>query len=162
LVFPPYMAHGWPESQHPAIRDWAATIDWLRSHINPPALTLRIVMADFWGSHPVGRHPVMTKAEVDGIIRGYIRIFGPLRPLVRGDGVPSLAGFYIQLADPMRWTIDVFRRAEHDPSFLDRAHRALHLRAERFIRGPGANLDDSNGAEPSKSTWQRWYDEDTY
>ncbi|KAK4233131.1 hypothetical protein C8A03DRAFT_48229 [Achaetomium macrosporum] len=154
LVFPPYVPHGWPDSQHPAVRDWVATIDWLRGHINTPALTLRVVMADFWAGPLIGRRR-MTKALADDIIRGYRCIINPLRPLVRGDG--GLAGFYIQLAHPARWTRDVVRRAEHDPGFLDRMHRSLDLQAERDIRGPGANLDDPNRAEPSKSSWQRWY-----
>ncbi|KAL2021087.1 hypothetical protein VTK56DRAFT_7506 [Thermocarpiscus australiensis] len=150
LVFPPLVPHGWPDSQHPAVRDWIATIDWLRGHINAPALTLRVVMADFWAGPLIGRGR-MTKALADDIIRGYRCIINPLRPLVRGDG--GLAGFYIQLAHPARWTRDVVRRAEHDPGFLDRMHRSLDLQAERDIRGPGANIDDPNRAEPSKSTW---------
>jgi hypothetical protein len=27
LVFPPYVPHGWPQAEHPAILDWVATVD---------------------------------------------------------------------------------------------------------------------------------------
>ncbi|KAK4234435.1 hypothetical protein C8A03DRAFT_37796 [Achaetomium macrosporum] len=158
LVFPPYVPHGWPDSQHPAVQDWVATVGWLRGHINAPALTLRVVMADFWADPIIGR-TAMTKAPAADIIRGYRCITNPLRPLVRGhDDGGGLAGFYIHPAHPARWTLDVVRRAEHDPGFLARMHRNLNVQAERDIRGPGANhLDDakSNRAEPSKSSWQR-------
>ncbi|KAK4233532.1 hypothetical protein C8A03DRAFT_47947 [Achaetomium macrosporum] len=157
LVFPPYVPHGWPDSEHPAVLDWVATVDWIRGRINAPALTLRVVMADFGSGPIIGRTP-MTKALADDIIRGYSRITNPLRPLVRDDG--GLAGFYMQVAHPSRWTQDVLRRAALDDGFLARMHRDLNVRAERHVRGPGSSLDDSNRAEPSKSSWQRWYEID--
>lgn len=160
LVFPPYVPpHGWPHSGHPALLDWVATVDWVRGHINAPALTLRVVMADFWCGPIVGR-TAMTKALADNIIRGYSRITNPLKPLVRDDG--GLAGFYMQVAHPARWTLDVLRRASLDEGFLARMHRNLNVQGERYVRGPGSNLDDPNRAEPSKSSWQRWYKTDPY
>jgi hypothetical protein len=161
LVFPPYVPHGWPDSEHPAVLDWVATVDWIRGQINAPALTLAVVMADFWAGPIIGR-TAMTKALADDIIRGYSRITDPLRPLVRRDD-GGLAGFYIQVAHPARWTQEVLRHAALDDGFLARMHRNLNVRAERHVRGPGcSSLDDPNRAEPSKSSWQRWYGMDPH
>lgn len=161
LVFPPYVPHGWPHMEHPAALDWVATVDWVRGQISAPALTLRLVMADF-GAEPITGRQVMTRALVDDIIRGYACIMNPLRPLVRGEG-GGLAGFYLQLAHPARWTPDIFRRAQLDDGFLERLHRDLIVGAERYLRGPGSStLDHLNRAEPTKSSWQRWYQVDPY
>ena len=155
LVFPPYVPHGWPHREHPAILDWIATLNRIRGQINAPALTLRVVMADFWAGPIIGRMS-MTRALAEEIIRGYSRITGPLRPLARDDA--GLAGFYIQVAHPARWTVDVLRRAELDDGFLALIHRNLNAQAERHVRGAGSSLGYANRAEPSKSSWQRWYE----
>jgi hypothetical protein len=152
LVFPPYVPRGWPHDEHPAILDWSATVDWLRGQVNAPALTLRLVMADFWAEPMTGRE-VMTRALVDDIMRGYACIVNPLRPLVRGDGGDGLAGFYLQLAYPARWTQEVLQRAQLDDGLLARLRRDLIAGAERYLRGPGANtLDHLSRAEPGKSS----------
>ncbi|KAK4039670.1 hypothetical protein C8A01DRAFT_36374 [Parachaetomium inaequale] len=161
LVFPPYVPHGWPHREHPAILDWVATVDWVRGQVNAPALTLRLVMADF-GAGPITGRKVMTQALAGDISRGYACIMHPLRPLVKGDG-GGLAGFYLQLAHPARWTLDVVRRAQLDDGFLARLHRNIIVWAERCLRGPGSStLDHLNRAEPSKSSWQRWYQVDSH
>ena len=157
-MFPPYVPHGWPHREHPAVLEWVATVDWIRGQINAPALTIRVVMADFWAGPIIGR-TVMTEALADEIIKGYSRITGPLKPLVRDDG---LAGFYMQVAHPARWTQDILRRAQHDDWFLARMHRNLNERGERHVRGPDSSLGSPNKAEPSKSSWQRWYERDPH
>ncbi|KAK4122289.1 hypothetical protein N657DRAFT_657140 [Parathielavia appendiculata] len=50
LVFPPYRPRSWLETQHPAMQDWRATVDWLRDRINLSELTLRFMVADLPGS----------------------------------------------------------------------------------------------------------------
>ncbi|KAG7294642.1 hypothetical protein NEMBOFW57_004719 [Staphylotrichum longicolle] len=100
LVFPPYVPHSWPDREHPAILDWVATVDWVRGQVNAPALTLRLVMADF-GAAPITGRKVMTEALAHDIVRGYA----------------GLAGFYLQLAHPMRWTLDALQRAQRDEGF---------------------------------------------
>ncbi|KAK4234586.1 hypothetical protein C8A03DRAFT_37632 [Achaetomium macrosporum] len=163
LVFPPYVPHGWPHREHPATLDWVATVDWVRGRVNAPALTVRLVMADFGAGRFTGRR-AMTKEQADDILRGYSCIISPLKPLVRGegDGGGGLAGFYVQLAHPARWTLDVLRRAQLDNGFLARLHQKLVVWAVGYLRGPGSNtpLDHPNRPEPSKSTWQRWYEVD--
>ncbi|KAH6651274.1 hypothetical protein F5144DRAFT_558960 [Chaetomium tenue] len=152
LVFPPYEPHGWPRKEHSAGLDWAATVEWLRGRINAPALTLRVVMADFCTGPPIGRL-VMTKALADEISRGYKCITDPLKPLVREtDG---LAGFYIQAAHPARWTEDVRRRADHDDRFLDLLLLNYTEAVARDVWGPDRRAMRDNTA-PSESTWQRW------
>ncbi|KAK4234207.1 hypothetical protein C8A03DRAFT_47411 [Achaetomium macrosporum] len=46
LLLPPYRPPNWPGIHHPAMTDWRATLDWLRGKINPPGLTLRLMVAD--------------------------------------------------------------------------------------------------------------------
>lgn len=154
LVFPPYVPHGWPHSKHPAILDWAVTVDWMRGQINAPALTLRVVMADFWAGPFIARRDI-TKELAGDIIRGYQRIHDPLIPLVR-DKENGLAGFFMQVAHPARWNLDVLRRSQDDEGFLDLMHRNLNMRSERHVRGPVY----PSKAEPSQSSWQRWYNTD--
>jgi len=161
LVFPPYVPHGWPHREHPAILNWVTTVDWVRGQVSAPALTLRLVMADF-GAEPIIGRKVMTEALAGDIIKGYMCIMNPLRAWVRGDG-GGLAGFHLQLAHPARWTLEVLRRAQVDDGFLARLHRNLIVRGERYLRGPGSStLDHLSQAEPSKSSWQRWYQVDSY
>ncbi len=162
LVFPPYVAHGWPGSDHPAILDWAVTVDWLRGQINPPALTLAVVMADFWGGPIIGRRD-MTKPLAGEILEGYLRIIDPLRPLVRGnDGGGGLAGFYIQAAHPARWTLDVLRGASLDDGYLARLHRNLNGRLVCHVWGPGCSSRNHRNRGVSMRSWQRWYKMSTH
>ncbi|KAL2195579.1 hypothetical protein P885DRAFT_39589 [Corynascus similis CBS 632.67] len=168
LVFPPYVPHGWPREDHPAIQDWIATIDWLRGQIHAPALTLRIVMADFDGPI-VGRAPI-TEAQICGIWSGYGTIAKPLAPLVREDG---LGRFFMQVAHPERWTPEFRQHVEHEivfeherqgEGFVAVMERRLSRLAERWVKGEGEceGRGDEGRNEPSKSTWQRWYNVDPY
>ncbi|KAK4121290.1 hypothetical protein N657DRAFT_648116 [Parathielavia appendiculata] len=84
LLFPPYVPHDWPHREHPAILDWAATVDWARGQVNAPALTIRLVMADFGAGAPIIGRRAMTKVLADDTLRGYAYIMQPLKPLVRG------------------------------------------------------------------------------
>ena len=154
LVFPPYAPHNWPTDEHPAIQDWRATVDKLRASINAPALTIRIVMADFHLLDvPEGRGAV-TQDQVNDVLGGYARIARPLGPLVRDH---ALAGFYAQLALPWRWTRDTVRHARQwGEWWLAKEERRLKEDCERGVRG---SRDGGRGrAEPRRSVWQRWYD----
>ncbi|KAL2193995.1 hypothetical protein P885DRAFT_44119 [Corynascus similis CBS 632.67] len=122
LVFPPYVPHGWPCEDHPAIQDWIATIDWLRGQIHAPALTLRVVMADFGSYVTMANYPSfivgrtsMTEAQIRGIWSGYRTIAKPLAPLAREDGLEGSS---------CRWPI---LRGGH-PSFVNesRGQTSLH------------------------------------
>jgi hypothetical protein len=155
LVFPPYLPNAWPRQEDPAGLDWAATVNWLREQIEVPALTLRVVMADFY-TGPIKGRVAMTQALMNDICKGYRCIIGPLRPLVRATG--GLAGFHMQLAHPSRWTHEVRRRAEQDEAFLGLIQGELDNMVERWVWGPKRLLPrggPDNGA-PSESTWQRW------
>ncbi|KAK4244128.1 hypothetical protein C7999DRAFT_35516 [Corynascus novoguineensis] len=172
LVFPPYVPHGWPREDHPAIQDWIATIDWLRGQIHAPALTLRIVMADFAG--PIVGRTSMTEAQIRGIWSGYRTIAEPLAPLAREDG---LGRFFMQVAHPERWTPEFRQRVEYEISFEHERQGEgfaavmegrLSRLAERWVKGEGEGEGKGEGRgdkgrdEPSKSTWQRWYNVDSY
>ena len=45
LVFPPYNYQCWPQDGHPALQDWAHTLNWAKNKISIPSLTLRLTMA---------------------------------------------------------------------------------------------------------------------
>ncbi len=159
LIFPPFAPQDWPQDVHPAIQDWRTTVDWVRAKINAPALTIRIIMADFHSEVPKSRRD-MTKDQINDILRGHARIAYPLGFLARDDG---LAGLYAQLALPWRWTRDTIRRAQQrGPWWLERGERRLKEDYERGLRGErdDAAVDsrDNPKAEPRKSVWQRWYE----
>lgn len=158
LVFPPYVPHGWPLDEHAPVIDWRATVDWIRGHINAPALSIRVVMADF-GSQVKGRQ-VLTKDQGTSILRGYTRIIHPLRPLARDD---ALGGFYMQVAYPWRWTQDTLRHIRwHGECLVIEREQDLKESGERYVRGESASSDPPNKAEPRKSGWQRWYEVSFY
>ncbi|KAK4155757.1 hypothetical protein C8A00DRAFT_41682 [Chaetomidium leptoderma] len=147
LVFPPYVPYGWPNHEHPAVPDWYNTVYWVRPKLNAPALTLRVVMADFYG-HVQGRQN-LTQDQGRSIMIGRF---------VRDDG---LAGFYAQLAYPGRWTQATRLRMQRcGTSWLATTEQRLKESWERKVRRRDASLDSQTKAEPRKSVWQRWYDVD--
>jgi hypothetical protein len=42
LIFPPYNHNCWPSDGHPALQDWAETIDWVKEKIRTPAMAMRL------------------------------------------------------------------------------------------------------------------------
>jgi hypothetical protein len=156
LVFPPYVPDGWPQDGCAALRDWSATVDWIRgeSEINVPALTLRLATVDVISS----RHGRDNLTEDQGaeILEAYTRIIDPLRPLVR-DG---LAGFYVQAAYPWRMTWDTLDQiAWYGDEWLPDIEQVLKTHFERRTRGR-QHVGSRNKDEPSKSAWQCWYELD--
>ncbi|KAK4043212.1 hypothetical protein C8A01DRAFT_13272 [Parachaetomium inaequale] len=158
LVFPPYMPYGWPQDGCAALRDWRATVEWVRGEVNAPALTLRLVMAD--SVYLLNGRRAVAEDQGADILEAYTRIIDPLRSLVRDDG---LAGFYVQAAYPWRWNLDTVRNIQwYGEEWLVDVEQALKEHFERRIRGRGASLGSRKKPEPSKSAWQRWYKPDDY
>jgi hypothetical protein len=154
LVFPPYVPHGWPQKEHDAVWDWFAMVRWLRGRINAPALTIRLVMADFHMEPSVGRN-VMTKPLAKQILDGNKFIMHPLRALVREDG---LAAFYMEAAEPWRWTLKNRLRAARDSGLPARFSRHMKKVGEEYVRGNGISPTPDK-PEPRRSTWWFWYDD---
>jgi hypothetical protein len=152
LVFPPYVPHGWPIDQHPAILDWRDTVKWLRGKVNAPALTIRVVFADF-GYQGENRRNLSRDQGME-IVKGYKHVLHTLRHLVKDDG---LAALYVQAAYPWRWALDTRQRQQFGPDWLDEMEENLKDYCER-MPGCEAIVDARTKPEPRKSVWQRWYD----
>jgi hypothetical protein len=152
LVFPPYLAHGWPRDEHAPMQEWRDTTKWIRGKVNAPALRIRFVMAPLRSQIEANR--TMTEDQGAEIGRGYIRVMHHLRRSVRED---ALAGFYVQAAWPWRWTQPTVRRSQlHGPWALEGVERRLGEKCVRAVRGSNPSLAPSK-AEPTKSVWQRQY-----
>ncbi|KAK3292965.1 uncharacterized protein B0H64DRAFT_425758 [Chaetomium fimeti] len=156
LVFPPYVPHGWPRKEHTAPWDWLATVRWIQSRVNAPALTIRLIMADYYMRPPAHRRGT-TKTQATDILNGNKFIMHPLRALVMEDG---LAGFYMEAVDPQRWNEDTLLRAAQEPGFLDRMRQHMKEIGEEYVRGKDASAVPVTNAkpEPRASTWQLWYE----
>ncbi len=161
LVFPPYMPHDWPVDEHPAIVDWRDTVNWLRGKIDAPALTMRVVFADFL-YNPAARRGGTTKDEGMQIVRGYMHITQALKPLVKHDGLASL---FVQAAFPWSWARNAIRQGQHPDDWwsqrLAEEEQRLNEHLER-IPGCEAIVHSRNKPEPRMSAWQTWYDVDWY
>ncbi|KAK3899231.1 hypothetical protein C8A05DRAFT_18306, partial [Staphylotrichum tortipilum] len=162
LVFPPYWPKSWPVDGHPAIVDWRDTVRWLHGKIDAPALTIRVVFADFL-RNPAGSRIGTTKDEGKQIVRGYMHVIRPLGPLLEHD---RLAALYVQAAFPWAWPRDVGLRQllEPDDSWIQELARQERRLKERLERIPGceAIVDSRDKPEPERSAWQTWYDVDWY
>jgi hypothetical protein len=158
LVFPPYVPHGWPVEKHPAILDWRDTVIWLRGKVNAPALTIRVVFADFQ-LQVIGRRS-LSRDQGRRILKGYIHILRALRYLVKDDG---LAALYVQAAYPWRWTSNTPRLRQQFGGgyWLIEEEQRLKEFCER-MPGCEAIVDSRTKPEPRESIWQRWYDIDYY
>ncbi|KAK4097660.1 hypothetical protein N658DRAFT_569172 [Parathielavia hyrcaniae] len=133
LVFPPYVPHGWPNSERAAISDWCDTVDWIRDKINAPALTLSLAMVDFHRHDVPNLRRDLTRDHGNQIIKGYSSILRCLRPLAR-DSDDGLAGIYIQPAYHFRWAPDAIRRMQRDHYWLAKRSRI----SRSMPRGSGA------------------------
>ncbi|KAK3298540.1 uncharacterized protein B0H64DRAFT_77786 [Chaetomium fimeti] len=159
LVFPPYYHHVWPRPEHPAMKNWHATVHWLKDKINAPGLTVRLVMADVDGGLLESDRGRLTELEGKAIVRAYMNISSPLRHLTAGND--GLAMFYAQFAYPWAWT-DVtknwVRRHGHDRrGWVEPEERELEDFAERYVMGARYDkLYGDNRELPDKSMWQFW------
>ncbi|KAK3903377.1 hypothetical protein C8A05DRAFT_14646 [Staphylotrichum tortipilum] len=153
LVFPPYVPDGRPGDEHAALKDWRATISWARHKVTAPALTVRVVMADFF-CKPHGR-VVMDNEQGRNILGGYHLIAHPLKDLGSEDA--PLAGCYVQPAYPWKHTAQIKQRIrELGRSWLAEMEKLLKKDMEREIQAPRPR--SGGGPEPEKSVWQGWYD----
>lgn len=127
FVFPPYDSYVWPQDGHPALEEWADTIEWLRPQVHASALTVRLVMADPGDTSQSDERRAMTEAACSAIIDAYNRIMMPLASLESDH----LRGFYAQFAWPWNHTNNSWKTN----ASKRRKEEELNERAERMIMG---------------------------
>lgn len=152
LVFAPFTHLSRPRDEHPTLKDWSDTLDWAKDKLNPPALTLRLIMAgknsDTW---PQGSEE-MTRAQGKEVLAIYTLILCPIRRLNHpSDG--GLARFYADLVWPLRWTRWAALQEESARDWLESKDRELKRRAEHFIMGERYERVCVAGREPQGSVW---------
>lgn len=137
LVFPPYNHQCWPHDGHPALRDWIATVNWVKDKINAPGLTLRLTMAGTLSRAPPrpDDRTELSQSQGDAVLAGYDRILKPLACLGAGGG---LSQFYADFVWPWKWTreADENRRVLGDgpvEKWMKAKEAMLNERAERFV-----------------------------
>ncbi|KAH6842494.1 hypothetical protein B0I37DRAFT_314025 [Chaetomium sp. MPI-CAGE-AT-0009] len=159
LVFPPYLPSTWPQTDHPATRDWCETVGWLRDKINGPGLTLRLVMTKHdYDARPQDNRTITT-AEGDMIHRAYMDILQALKRLA--EGTNGLAKFYADLRYPWEQTAESEDQwtGRYEGSWLQERERELKESAERYVMGDRYdNLYANDKKEPQKSLWQHVFD----
>jgi len=155
LVFPPYQHHIWPQEEHPAIKDWRATVDWLQDKINARGLTLRLIMADplpeDWEA--VDR-AFITIPQGNAILAAYRAILRPLKLVAAGDD--GLAAFYASLTCPWQWTESVRDRLNQPGGQEEAPDKAQERKrdAQREVMGDRYESLYANGkTEPNWSIW---------
>jgi hypothetical protein len=152
VVFPPYLAHGWPRDEHAPVQEWRDTTKWLRGKVTAPALIIRFVMAPMRNHIEANR--TMTAHQGSEMVRGYMRVMHYLKCWLRDDG---LAGFYVQAVWPWQWTQDMVRRTQLDGSWaLEDLARQIGERCESQVRDGNLSLAYRK-PEPKRSVWQRQY-----
>jgi hypothetical protein len=153
LVFPPYRPPSWPTTQHLAMQDWWATVDWLRDKINAPGLTLRLMVANLnVSSSPTFYYQTITVEEGGTIMAAYMDLLQPLRQLA-SDG---LARFFVYF--PYPWGLTKESKARNlsftDVGWEAREEEALKERAERYVMGHRyESLYAGGKEEPKPSDW---------
>ncbi|KAK4099286.1 hypothetical protein N658DRAFT_430225 [Parathielavia hyrcaniae] len=158
LVFPPYFPRNWPPTDHQAMRHWRETVAWLRDKINGPALTLRVVAAEFGDWTPDHYIETITAEEGDVIHRAHIDLLQPLKQLAQGPDDLRLAAFYADLPYPWQWTEDATHRLEEEDgqAWLQGRKRVVKESAERLVLGDcryGGQYADGK-EEPGQSLWK--------
>jgi hypothetical protein len=154
LVFPPYPPATWPGPEHPAARDWLATLGWLRDRLTRPALTLRVMVVDESNGAP-DREGEATAEEAAALLRAYADLVRPLRGLAaEPDG---LARFYAHFRYPRQWSWEnvsnglLWSGPWFDP-WLEK--KALKERLERYVMGARYESQYADGREePGPSDW---------
>lgn len=155
VVSPPYPSPTWPQTNHPAMRDWRETVGWLRDNLNGPVFTLRLVVAERGGLAPEINADIITAAEGDTIQGAYIDLLQPLKQLA--EGLNGLARFYADLAYPWQWTQESMDRWQDDDgqSWLRNRKMEVKRNAEQFVMGDRFDELYANGREePKQSLWQ--------
>jgi hypothetical protein len=162
FVFPPYNHNCWPPHGHPALQDWAETIDWVKNKINTPGITLRLTMAGTVSSRPdyPDDRKTLTQAQGDEVLAGYDRI---LEPLARLGGKDGLTRFYADFAWPWKWT-EWARDSRRDIANYEAAREwmkskedVFNERAERFILGDRYERLSSSEGGREERPWMIHY-----
>ncbi len=148
LVFPPYDPRGWPGRA--ALLDWSDAVDWIRGRVDAPALSVGVVMADFYEFVDDGRKEV-TDEQGRRIIGGYLAVLQFLGPMAREDG---LGGFGVQVAYPWQWTPGNRRRGSWWVAEEEERPREYVEGVVLQGRGP------RGGGGLGKGVWRRWYEVD--
>lgn len=137
------------------MQDWWTTVDWLRGKINPPGLTLRLVVADTGRGAPPSYYGTIAVHEGDAIMKAYMDLLQPLVPLANDDG---LARFYAHLAYPWECTEESKIRDRNDLVWLWREKVALKKRVERYVMGGRyKSLYTNDREEPKLGDWHAMY-----
>ncbi|KAI3398789.1 hypothetical protein diail_8480 [Diaporthe ilicicola] len=151
IVFPPYPHDSWPQDGDDALEDWIDCIHRLKYNANISALTLRLYMADTSDSRPQTDREELTKEDGQKVLKGYMRILGPISEL----GDLGLARFYAHFVWPWTWTEDVQSRVrEGDSQWLLRKEAALKERAERCVMGGRYSALNAGDVEPRECLWR--------
>ena len=158
LVFPPYNYQCWPQDGHPALQDWAHTLNWAKNKISIPGLTLRLTMAGAARLPPEApdQRWELTQAQGDEVLAGYNRILRPLACL--GEG--GLAHFHAALAWPWKWAawddhrVDDVGRSEALWDCIRSYEDVLNEDAERFILGDRYRRDSQKRKREEDRPWQ--------
>lgn len=148
LVFPPYWGDVWPSEDHPAVQEWATTLQWAQDKLNQPGLTIRLVTADPW-EHGSPSRVNVTAGQGQKALAGHRRILSHLSTL------RELGKFYAHLSWPWKMNNEWLDRADA----VKCKEKALKEEAERLVMGARYDGLYSHGEEPLHSLWQdRFYD----
>ncbi|KAH6629986.1 hypothetical protein B0J18DRAFT_474564 [Chaetomium sp. MPI-SDFR-AT-0129] len=152
LVFPPYNHDCWPDDAHPALVDWAATIDWLQDKLNTNKLTLRFTVAgsEFWPPHDTDKRVGVTQEQGNRVLAGYDRVARPLGRLGRREG--GLARFHADLSSPWMWFGWVNDEYIHTGERPDINLGQLNEHVERLVLGDRYDTRESEGVD--MGIWQ--------
>ncbi|KAK3901234.1 hypothetical protein C8A05DRAFT_35078 [Staphylotrichum tortipilum] len=149
LVFPFYFAETWPGEDHPAMRDWRATVNWLLDKVNAPALTLRLAGAEVTYVSPDPYHRVISMSEGTDIAKAHLNLIRPLKAL----GAIGLARFFANLPFPWAYTMDSSRRWDKTER-IDAKKKEFKAGFERCVMGDRYKDQYANGKEePEPSFW---------
>jgi hypothetical protein len=157
LVFSPFADPSRPREDHPALLDWAETLDWAKNKLNLTALTLRIIMVrsrEYQSNENQALQ--MTRAQGKQVLATYNRIIAPLERLGAATD-NGLARFYAELEWPWLWTEWVGDKLEEEGGleWLQSKRRELKTRAERGIMGERYDRVGSPAGEPHRSVWNQ-------
>jgi hypothetical protein len=152
LVFPPYRAASWPETQHPTMEDWRTTVDWLRDKANSRGLTLRLMVADA-SDAPASYYRTITAEEGERVMSAFMDLLHPLKRLAADQG---LARFYAHFPYPWECTEESRIRDLNDRYWIWDEKRSLKETAERHVMdGRYDSLYADGKEEPKASDWER-------
>ncbi len=158
LVFPPYNDQCWPQDGHPALQDWAYTLDWAKNKISVPSLTLRLTMAGVLDipPHSPDERRELTQAQGDQVLAGYNRILSTLACFREG----GLAHFYANFAWPWKWASwseDILEDTDTPGvvrDWLRSTEDVLNENAERFILGNRYERDSQKRKRKEDRNWE--------